>query len=102
MSEELPGQGPLERQVRPHTPGPWAFAEFHDSPNSVFVQWPYGYAEVNGSRAGRESNARLIVAAPDLLAALQAVVSVADRATVEFDMAHAAIAKALDLRPNVI
>lgn len=33
-------------------------------------------------------------AAPDLLAALKAVVSVADRATVEFDMARAAIAKA--------
>lgn len=30
----------------------------------------------------------------DMLAALRAVVSVADRNTVEFDMAHAAIAKA--------
>ncbi len=38
---------------------------------------------------------RLIEAAPDLLAALQAVVAVADRATVEFDAARAAIAKAL-------
>lgn len=37
---------------------------------------------------------RLISAAPDLLAALQAVVKVADRKTVEFDLAHAAIAKA--------
>ena len=32
----------------------------------------------------------------ELLAALEAVVSVADRATVEFDMARAAIAKARD------
>lgn len=38
---------------------------------------------------------RLIEAAPDLLSALQAVVAVADRATVEFDAARAAIAKAL-------
>lgn len=34
-------------------------------------------------------------AAPDLLEALQAVVRVADRDTEEFDMARAAIAKAL-------
>lgn len=40
------------------------------------------------------ANARLIAAAPDLLAALRAVISVADRRTTEFDMAHAAIAKA--------
>jgi hypothetical protein len=40
------------------------------------------------------ATARLIAAAPDLLAALEAVVSVADRKTVEFDQAHAAIAKA--------
>lgn len=40
-------------------------------------------------------NAHLIAAAPDLLAALIAVVRVADRATDEFDMARSAIAKAL-------
>lgn len=37
----------------------------------------------------------LIIAAPDLLEALIAVVRVADRETDEFDMARAAIAKAL-------
>ena len=41
-----------------------------------------------------EANARLIAAAPDLLEALQGVLRVADRATVEFDAARAAIAKA--------
>ena len=40
------------------------------------------------------ANARLLAAAPDLLAALIGVVKVADRATVEFDAARAAIAKA--------
>lgn len=42
----------------------------------------------------QEANARLIAAAPDLLAALQGVLRVADRATDEFDAARAAIAKA--------
>lgn len=42
-----------------------------------------------------EANAQLAMAAPDLLAALQAVVRVADRQTDEFDMARAAISKAL-------
>lgn len=40
------------------------------------------------------ANAHLIAAAPDLLAALIGVVAVADRATVEFDRARAAIARA--------
>lgn len=42
----------------------------------------------------QSADARLIAAAPDLLEALEAVVRVADRATDEFDMARAAIAKA--------
>ena len=54
-----------------HTPGPWTFATFDDSPNAAFVLWPRGYAEVNGSRSGRKANARLIAVAPDLLMALQ-------------------------------
>lgn len=40
------------------------------------------------------ANARLIAASPELLEALIGVVRVADRATVEFDAARAAIAKA--------
>lgn len=45
--------------------------------------------------ACNRANARLIAAAPELLEALQGVVRVADRVTVEFDAARAAIAKAL-------
>ncbi|MEG2042717.1 MAG: hypothetical protein RR068_16610, partial [Hafnia sp.] len=40
-------------------------------------------------------DAKLISAAPEVLEALHAVVRVADRQTDEFDMARAAIAKAL-------
>jgi hypothetical protein len=52
------------------------------------------YSEAFGDSEQETANANLIAAAPELLEALQAVVSVADRATVEFDMARAAIAKA--------
>ena len=42
----------------------------------------------------QEANAHLISAAPELLAALKKIVAIADRKTVEFDEARAAIAKA--------
>jgi hypothetical protein len=63
--------GPVESSVMQHTPGPWKFALFEHEPNEAFVQWRAGFAAVHGSRAGRETNARLIAAAPDLLAALE-------------------------------
>lgn len=44
----------------------------------------------------RTRDVHIMAAAKDMLLALEAVVSVADRATVEFDMARAAIAKARD------
>ena len=44
----------------------------------------------------RTRDAHIMAAAKDMLLALEAVVSVADRATVEFDMARSAIAKARD------
>jgi hypothetical protein len=45
------------------------------------------------------ANARLIAAAPDLYAALVAVVAVADRSTVEFDAARAALSLARGEKP---
>ncbi len=51
---------------------------------------PYG---MSGSKEWAE-RAKLMAAAPELLAALQGVLRVADRATDEFDAARAAIAKA--------
>ena len=76
-----------------HTPGPW-----HN--DCFLVTATQGRREICHTGEGRgtseecEANARLIAAAPDLLAALVGVVRVADRATVEFDAARAAIAKA--------
>ena len=45
----------------------------------------------------RTRDAHIMAAAKDMLLALEAVVSVADRTTVEFDMARAAISKARQL-----
>ena len=88
-----------------HTPGPW-----YPLPgrHNISIRYKTGdkdlpminVASVRGQYSDgcpygtSEGNARLILAAPELLEALQAVVRVADRATVEFDMARAAIAKA--------
>ena len=87
------------------TPGPWhlrlsdnatphilhgdATADLDDMAHRVCVM----PAEIMQS-FNSFANARLIAAAPDLLQALEGVVRVADRATVEFDSARAAIAKA--------
>ena len=93
------------------TPGPWVAREDHPE-NSVIHVFAIGsefdceVATLFGSRSSpmqanaegmwgadpeRLANAHLIAAAPAMLAALQGVVRVADRATDEFDAARAAI-----------
>lgn len=92
-----------------HTPGPW-FAEKHLNHQTgkylISIQTQKHFDEMldeddDPTIAGIHStdkidwhNANLIAAAPDLLEALEAVLSVADRATDEFDLARKAIAKA--------
>lgn len=94
------------------TPGEWSFSHSSVSDDNVAC------IEINSSESLHEiaylqstpssigkyeqtsldktiANAHLIAAAPELLEALQAVVRVADRQTDEFDMARAAIEKAL-------
>lgn len=72
-----------------HTPGPWAVVSDHDWHSGQ----QYGVKDVVPlNHTITEANANLIAAAPDLLEALEAVLSVADRATDEFDMARKAIA----------
>lgn len=87
-----------------HTPGPWHPVKVNhpgnnhysirDSENNERAIVDASYAVTLASLERTEANARLISAAPELLEALKAVLSVADRKTVEFDKARAAIAKA--------
>lgn len=82
-----------------HTPGPWHIGDTNTN-FSPKVYGADGYMTADCSRiqkrtdAEEQANARLIAAAPDLLAALKSVVAIADRKTVEFDNARAAIAAA--------
>lgn len=87
-----------------HTPGPWWLqadgAGWYvectpERGHSVaYVRAEAGEDDPDTPDAEKEANARLIAAAPELLEALRGVLRVADRATVEFDAARAAIAKA--------
>jgi hypothetical protein len=92
--------------VTAFTPGPWQFAPTHGNMRDKYIQ-PFGvceaskenlicgcFGDVAGGEDVAEANARLIAAAPDLLAALQEVVAIADRKTDAFDRARAALAKA--------
>jgi hypothetical protein len=80
-----------------HTPGPWTAEE----KNGRGMGWKAGPAWL-GEKAWSEecaANARLIAAAPDLLEALQEIVSAADgegwsQLDAAFSKARAAIAKA--------
>lgn len=92
------------REAYEHAPGPWRVKQLgsYAQPGWV-VLWP----DKGGTHMRRldyqgnftEQDARLIAAAPELLAALLAVVKVADRATAEFDQARVAIAKATECMP---
>lgn len=89
-----------------HTPGPWTFtgaAEARAKDGINLNQICFGDKSRNRvctvaghgvSKEENDANARLIAAAPELLEALEGVLRVADRKTVEFDAARAAIAKA--------
>ena len=103
-------------QEAAHTPGPWPMTCSGDGKRIVIgaglVEGPNGYevAEVYSDdcpRALAEANARLIAAAPDMLAALKAVAVAASSESRAVDvisflialkglalMVHAAIAKA--------
>jgi len=93
-----------------HTPGPWAVrydyvvqAPSFDDGRLVPVAQPYG---VNSDGTDLFANARLIAAAPELLEALQTLVAdfadypASERPCHAFDLARAAIAKALGHHPT--
>lgn len=84
------------------TPGPWAintgaeddgvyvYIEEIESPHGM-VAWA---RDIGDELVTTEPDAHLIAAAPELYEALECVLRVADRQTVEFDAARAALAKA--------
>lgn len=89
-----------------HSPGQWT-ADLHHTRD--YGGRSYGFVRVAGSivpiaavvlaaegcdEAEGRANVTLMAAASDLLEALKGVVRIADRKTVEFDAARAAIAKA--------
>lgn len=86
-----------------HTSGPWSFWPSIPEEGVECFWIENGVKQITGidgpQNDEQEANARLIAAAPELLEALIAVVSVADRKTDEFDLAHAAIAKAIGQQP---
>lgn len=85
-----------------HTSGPWKWVgneleqDGGEYKEVLHTEVSYGQHCYGGCVDMKisEEDKRLIAAAPELLEALKAVVSVADRATDEFDSARAAIAKA--------
>ena len=95
-----------QQQMNKHTPGPWGWhwnkLPSGEADGRVHTINPSFVGTVNciavspryQTQKQWEADASLLAAAPDLLEALKAVVAVADRKTVEFDRARAAIAKA--------
>lgn len=100
-----------KEETTPFTPGPWSVSDINADDlrhaarfGNVVVYADddcetHPVADCSCNHTCRETdeqiaNARLIAAAPDLLAALKGVLRIADRKTVEFDAARAAIAKA--------
>jgi hypothetical protein len=80
------------------TPGPWVQGGLQNKDRHWMRDIRAGNDGIAWCGAGDDAtahaNARLIAASPDLLVALKAVISVADRKTAEFDLARAAITKA--------
>jgi hypothetical protein len=81
-----------------HTPGPWFLDDdgrIFDTPDRGQLVAEVATADPAEPPAEEDvANARLIAAAPDLLAALEKVVAISDRKHDAWDEARAAIAKA--------
>ena len=89
-----------------HTPGPWRVAgrETRNLPHSLVAAdtlLARVYSKCFGDEVEETANARLIAAAPDLLAALKGVLADLDglKMRPQFNAAHAAVAKATGDNP---
>ena len=81
-----------------HTPGPWLYGVRKDKSIWLSIGDPSGY-HYQGDLVASEADARLIAAAPDLLAALDGLMTLESRGRImpigkEWDAARAARAKA--------
>jgi hypothetical protein len=90
--ETTPGAVPLDGIVRQHTPGPWAcfykhkYDEWHVSVPMSEGSMKWALFDDGVRSENPEADARLIAAAPDLLAALRALLAAVE------DPAHFAAA----------
>ena len=76
-----------------HTPGPWTFVHEGGIDGGYFIDAKEDVVVLPRGRLN-EADARLIAAAPDLLAALKAVMEAAEKWSPAIDQGRAAIAKA--------
>jgi hypothetical protein len=88
-----------------HTPGPWEILGGNDPEFPSVVSPRFGeICDLENGLGGGRANARLIAAAPELLAALQSIIKAADDpdnerdsdfvADIDWEIIRAAIAKA--------
>jgi len=95
MSGEQTGKCDMSTDERvSHTPGPWTIAGRETALEVVEARRSRMRVCFLTSDGPCEANAHLIAAAPDLLAALKAVVAISDRKHDAWDAAWAAIDKA--------
>lgn len=73
------GASPVERMVRQHSPGPWRLSCHPNDGNYMLITCSSDPAEGDNLRGYcGEANARLVVAAPDLLDALERLLASGD------------------------
>jgi len=85
-----------KNKVTDHTPGPWTVKNDPVAPERVVVDMGDGIVAVHPFKDWKSNadRARLIAAAPDLLAALEQIANLPDEGEGGNDIARAAIAKA--------
>lgn len=92
---------PLDCRVMQHTPGPWTcfykhkYDEWHVSVPMPDSSMKWALFDDGVRSENPEADARLIAAAPELLLALQRVIAISDRDHDAWNVAKAAIAKAV-------
>lgn len=79
-----------------HTPGPWNYAadSLREGRFSIYAWGPLAYCGDAAEPGDGEANARLIAAAPELLAALRSAVAIIESMGADASKGRAAIAKA--------